>query len=92
MDGGEDDVDLTKQDPAPAQTAPATASPAIRPIGDFKNFSRPGSNPRSFGMNLNVIPTIDLSSPPSPVPNSNTAVTIVGHQSMKNLPRLSSFF
>ena len=76
----------------PAKPAAPTASPAIRPIGDFKNFNRPGSNPRSFGMNLKVIPTIDFSNPPSPVPNSNTAVTIVGHQSLKNLIRLSSFF
>ena len=45
MDGGEDDVDLTKQDPAPAQTTPATQTQGVEPEPMREGGMVPGKGP-----------------------------------------------
>jgi len=44
-DGGEDDVDLTKQDPAPAQTTPATQTQGVEPEPMREGGMVPGKGP-----------------------------------------------
>ncbi len=45
MDGGEDDLDLTKDDPAPAQTTPATQTKEVEPEPMREGGMVPGKGP-----------------------------------------------
>ena len=57
MDGGEDDVDLTKQDPAPAQTIPATQTKEVEPEQTPEPMREGGMVPGK-GPNKDTVPAM----------------------------------
>ena len=56
MDGGEDDLDLTKDDPAPAQTTPATQTKEVEPEPMREGGMVPGKGPNKDTMPAMLAP------------------------------------